>query len=345
MDKRNLRVILIYAIILVILNGWVLASQVNLADWGVQQNLDFSKTFANALVNDMQEMANNLGVAERTNVKQALAKLHYDVYLIGNPAELASIVQNTASDTRDLIIAEYVKTSGEQVLRILNNAQEVQELNTKTVLSIQPVPGGGYIVNEPHNLSEKTKVELAKVPTLFSFDAFRNDFESYRSLSTLQVAVEGGVAQLAIPETNQDTILFWEKEIQTMRGEYAKVSKSAGFAEVSGAGLTLTLHDKLFSVTGGDLRRIVGELYSSGATAIAVNGHRLTVNSFIVDNEQGTVVDGYVIETDPVKLDVLGDYQTLVTGVDLLFSVVMKNMFYVDIEYNENLELPAKIIQ
>ena len=345
MDKRNVTIIKVYVLVLISINIFLLISQFNISDWGKRPDLDFSKDFANEIVSNMQGLATMLGVEERVNVKHALAQLHYDVYLVGNRSELAAIVQSDASDARDLIVSEYVNSSGEQVLLILNDAQEVQRINSRTIIAIEPLAEGGLIVQEPHNLSEETMLKLSNVPTLFHFEYFRNLFESYRSLSSFQVEVEAGTAQLSTPNLDQDTIRYWEKEIQTMRNEYGRISQNAGFADISGTGISLSLYDMIYNVEAVDLRRVVGELYSAGATAISVGGHRLAVNSYIVDVSQGISIDGMIIDTNPVLIQVIGDPPTLTSGIDLLFSVTMRNMFYVDTKIHDRIVLPAKTIQ
>jgi uncharacterized protein YlxW (UPF0749 family) len=119
----------------------------------------------------------------------------------------------------------------------------------------------------------------------------------------------------------------------------------AGFAEISGPGVTITIYDKLFSVSAVDLRKIVGELFSAGASAISVAGHRLAVNSYIVDTDEGINIDGFIISSNPVVIEALGDHQTIISGIDLLFSVDMKNMFYVTTDIHDRLVLPAQISQ
>lgn len=345
MDKRNLRILHFYVGLIIIINVFLVSTQINWSEWGYKPNLDFSKDFANAIVMTMQDLAKDLGVSERSNVKQALAKLHYDVYLAGSRADLAAVVQNNASDTRNLIVTEYVKSSGEQVLMVLNNAPEVQTTNTKVTINVVPMPDGGYSVLEANVLRDETLAQLENVSTLFNFETFRNNYENYRRLSTLQIEIEQGRAQLATPNNDQDTLKYWEREIQNIRNDYTRISKTAGFAEISGPGVSVTIHNKLFSVQAGDLRRIVGEFYSAGATAISISGHRLAVNSYIIDGDEGISIDGFMIGTNPVVIEVLGDQQTLLTGIDLLFNVVMKDMFYVNMESHDNLVLPGKVIQ
>lgn len=345
MDKRNVTVLRILALIAIGLNLFILASQIKLGDLGGGTELTAAKTFANGVIGDLQELARTLEVAEKSSVKQALAKLHYDVYLVSNPAELADIMQNSARKTRDLIISEYAHLNAERVLAVLNASQEVQYTGSQVILTVEPLPAGGYEVKQPNNLRDSTLSQLKEIENLFSKEALRGFYEPYRHLSTFKVLVENGVAQLVPQNQEQDTIKYLEGEIEILRTEYAKVNKKAGYAEISGPGVIISVYDQIFSVSAGDLRRIVGELYSSGAKAIAINGQRLAVNSYIIDYEEGIIVDGIRIRSNPVVIQAIGDTTTLVAGVDLLFSVSLKGMLSFDIENQENIVLPAKAIQ
>jgi len=344
-DKRNARVLRILAIVAIGLNLFILASQIKFGDLGGGTELAEAKTFANGLIGDLQELARTLDVAEKSSVKQALAKLHYDVYLVSNQTELAEILQNSASKTRDLIISEYAHLNAEKVLAVINRDQEVQYASSQVLLTVEPLPTGGYDVQLPNILRESTLDQLKGIENLFSKEALQGFYEPYRHLSTFKVLIENGVAQLVSQNQEQDTIKYIEGEIEILRADYAKINKTAGFAEISGPGVIISVYNQVFSVSAGDLRRIVGELYSSGAAAIAINGQRLAVNSYIVDSEQGILVDGVIIRSNPVVIQAIGDTTTLVAGVDLLFSVSLKEMLSFDIENRENIVLPAKAIQ
>ncbi len=345
MDNRNARILRILAIVAIGLNLFILASQIKFGDLGGGTELAEAKTFANGLIGDLQELARTLDVAEKSSVKQTLAKLHYDVYLVSNQTELAEILQNSASKTRDLIISEYAHLNAEKVLAVINGDQEVQYASSQIILTVEPLPTGGYDVQLPNILRESTLDQLKGIENLFSKEALQGFYEPYRHLSTFKVLIENGVAQLVSQNQEQDTIKYIEGEIEILRADYAKINKTAGFAEISGPGVIISVYDQVFSVSAGDLRRIVGELFSSGAAAIAINGQRLAVNSYIVDSEQGILVDGVIIRSNPVVIQAIGDTTTLVAGVDLLFSVSLKEMLSFDIENRENIVLPAKAIQ
>lgn len=342
---RQLRIVQIYAAVVLAVNIFLAATQIPWKELGNQPNLDFSKEFASNIVMSMQELAQELGIAERSNVKQALAKLHYDAYLAESRADLANIIQNAAADTRELIISEYINASGERVLITLNNATEVQNFSGKTTLSLKPHAQGGYYAEEPHILRQDTLEQLSAVPSLFSFASFQRYYETYRDQATLHVEIENGKAQLIVPHSEQDTLRYWERELQNLRSDYARYSRMAGFSEVSGPGITITISEIFFPLEAQELRQIVSELYSAGAIAIAINGYRLAVNSYIIESEGGISVDGFSIDPSLVTIEAVGDQQTLITGIDLLFNVGlgMYDAFHVDIDTYDKLVLPGKI--
>lgn len=343
MSKRTLKAVRILALAVLVLNLSILGSQLRLGTFKGGTELVRAKSFANQLISDLQGLAADLGVAEKSSVKQALAKLHYDVYLVDELAELAKIVQNSASKTRELIVSESARANAERVLTVLNTAREVQYASAQTILTIEPLLAGGYKITPHDYLQEATLARLEDVENLFGRDSLSQLDEPLRRLTIFKVLIDNGVAQLISQSQEQDTIKYLEGEIETLRSEYARVNKLAGFAEIAGPGVVISVYDQIFSVSAGDLRRIIGELYSAGATAIAINGHRLAVNSFIVDSDDSILVDGYRVRNNPVVIEAIGETTTLVAGVDLLFSVSLKGMLGFDIDVKEQIVLPAKV--
>lgn len=345
MDKLNTKTLRILAIIAIALNLLILASQIKLGEFVGGTELTDAKVFANNLISNLQGLAGTLNVAEKNSVKQSLAKLHYDVYLVNNQKELADIMQNSAGKTRDLIISEYTNLIAEKILAILNASSDIQYSSSSGTLIFEPLPTGGYQVMTPHSLGEDTLTQLLEIENLFSKESQRGFYEPYRHLSRVKVLIENGVAQLIPSNQEQDTIKYLDGEIQNLRDEYAKINQIAGYAEISGPGIQISVYDQIYEVSAGELRRIVGELYSSGAKAITIHGQRLSVNSYIIDSEDGIIVDGVPIRSNPVVIQAVGDTTTLRAGVDLLFSVSFRGMLSFDIENYENLDLPAKAFQ
>jgi hypothetical protein len=344
MDKLNTKTLRILALVAIALNLLILASQINLGEFVGGTELTDAKVFANDLISNLQGLAGALNVAEKNSIKQSLAKLHYDVYLVNNQKELADIMQNSAGMTRNLIISEYTNLTAEKVLAVLNASPDVQYSSTSVTLILEPLPTGGYQVKSPHSLGEDTLDQLLKIENLFSKESQRGFYEPYRHLTTLKILLENGVAQLIPANQEADTKKYLEAEIENLREEYAIINQTAGYAEISGPGILISIYDQ-FEVSAGDLRRIVGELYSSGAKAIAIHGQRLAVNSYIIDTEEGIIVDGVPIRSNPVVIEALGDTTTLRAGVDLLFSVSFRGMLSFDIKNYDSMDLPAKAFQ
>lgn len=80
-----------------------------------------------------------------------------------------------------------------------------------------------------------------------------------------------------------------------------------GLAEIKGPGVRLAL-DSPISAT--ELQDIVNELRNAGASAIALNDHRLIARSVIISTDAGIAVDGTVIAR-PFVFMALGDPDTI----------------------------------
>lgn len=82
-----------------------------------------------------------------------------------------------------------------------------------------------------------------------------------------------------------------------------QLQRAAGFTEISGLGVSVTLTDAIAdplvpnaaieqgNVVDSDLQMVVNGLWQAGATAIAINDHRLTSNSAIRSAGQAILVD------------------------------------------------------
>jgi len=115
----------------------------------------------------------------------------------------------------------------------------------------------------------------------------------------------------------------------------------AGSVPVKGPGLRIVLDDSKKEITNKEevnnyiiheqyLRKLVNALWNSGAEAIAINGQRLTALTTIFCT--GTVINiGSVAETPPYVIEVIGDSDKLVKGIEFVekFELGLDN--YVDV--------------
>lgn len=121
-----------------------------------------------------------------------------------------------------------------------------------------------------------------------------------------------------------------QEKLEKQTQELDMLRKFLGKVAVKGEGIVVSLNDSEYNPEIGDINqflvhehhvlRVVNELYISGAEAIAINGKRLTANSYIVCNGPVISVDGESFPAPFVisaigKADVLEKTLTIQGGV------------------------------
>jgi uncharacterized protein YlxW (UPF0749 family) len=100
--------------------------------------------------------------------------------------------------------------------------------------------------------------------------------------------------------------------LEEVVSELNRVRVLNGMVEVSGPGVELIVDGPLSPL---DLQDLVNEFRNAGAEALAVNGHRIVVNSVFVAGERGGVtIDGQAIRR-PFRLQAIGDPDTIETAM------------------------------
>ncbi len=331
----------IFAVLLIVINGMVLVAGMDYTRLGQAPDLDASKEFANNVVNYLNDLAISLEVDDKSLVRQSLAQLHYNIFLVDSPGELTRLIQEDAATARRVIIEEYVQSVGDKLLSLLNNSPVVEQLSGRNLLVFTPRPEGGFSITPEGLLGEELTRELEAVENLFSHSRFQPHYQNYKDDITFEIEVEWGSARLLSPVHERTTREYWEGLISDLRSEYSRVSRNAGFSEITGSGIRLEVHGDL---TARELRQIVDELFISGAYAVSVGGRRLAVNSYILDSDGNFEVDGMIVATRPLIVEALGDATVIRPGVRLLLEQVMWHL-YVEITDVDVLTLPGKTPQ
>jgi uncharacterized protein YlxW (UPF0749 family) len=126
-----------------------------------------------------------------------------------------------------------------------------------------------------------------------------------------------------------------------------KVKALAGFTPVKGPGVVVTLRDstqipkgappaetELYLVHDWQVLQVVNELRNAGAEAVAVNGHRLGVNSSVRCVGSVITIDGTRVG-GPYKIEAIGDPETLQSGLKLPGGIMQELSQF----------LPVKVVQ
>lgn len=99
-----------------------------------------------------------------------------------------------------------------------------------------------------------------------------------------------------------------------------------GKVKVRGDGVTVTLADGEYNPDEPNINnylvhehhvfKVINELYVSGAMAIAINGQRLTHNSYIICDGPVITVDGYQ-HPAPFEITAIGDPEVLISALNI----------------------------
>ena len=115
------------------------------------------------------------------------------------------------------------------------------------------------------------------------------------------------------------------KTAQLLEGELEQLNEALGKTDVEGEGIVIQLIDKggtqlsedvtVDNITSSELLTIVNELFSAGAEAISVNGHRITSMSAIYEiGTEFLKVNGEKI-TSPYVINAIGNSDYLKSAV------------------------------
>ncbi len=145
----------------------------------------------------------------------------------------------------------------------------------------------------------------------------------------------------------QEKLLEIEKELSEQEQGFFNLAEDAekyrmflGKVKVKGKGVTVTLADGQYDPNEENINNylvhehhvfnVINELYVSGATAVAINGQRLTHNSYIVCNGPVIEVDGNP-HPAPFVITAIGDPEVLSAAINITGGVK-------DMLVNENIE-------
>lgn len=191
----------------------------------------------------------------------------------------------------------------------------------------------GFLPKDQQDRISKASVDLDK------FTELSNEVTKLREDNTkLQNTLAGGKDQTKlINDSLQESKLF------------------AGLTEVEGPGVTLTLTDSQRSggvagqaydaiVHDVDVLRTVNELFASGAEAVSVNEHRVSIGTTFRCVGPTILVDDVKIAS-PITIKAIGDPSTLFGGMNLPGGILAEfragDSSMVSIEKSKRMFLPA----
>ncbi len=220
---------------------------------------------------------------------------------------------------------------------IINDDPGIVRVRQKLTINVSNETGTEVAVNDPaHILSEQTLKTIKEHPLCsLAFDS-------------ITVEIIEGKAKVVNVRSLYDHMKALQQETQTLQAELRRVNALAGYASVTGAGVTVELFDSPGGYTTGDIvhdadiRDVVNELYAAGAMAVAVGGQRLTTTSSIRCAGPVVLVNQKQIVVNPVVIEAMGDPDVLSSSMDLVINTFEATRgINIQLEKQAELTLPA----
>jgi hypothetical protein len=333
---KMLLVILIIVIINTILIGFgyfLLAERYA----GRDTTLAYRQELALDLADYNHRLASELGVSGVASVREALAEYNYAVDMAADSDELIQIIFSKGRMAQEIIFLESDARLKERVLVLVNNDIRVKENRDKKHLFIRIAESEINIY--PDQFLETNTVQL--INNLFLTDRYHNN-------QNIDIEIEGGVAVLVVPQTEEEQMRALNEDLNSMRLRLHEVRMQSGLAEMVGPGITLYVYDAVENdgtgslVHDADIRDIVNELYSAGAKGVAVGGQRLTTVSSIRCTGPLVMVNFRQVPSNPVVIEAIGSPELLISGLSIIISDMEKRRGLVfEISDSGFIKLPA----
>lgn len=187
----------------------------------------------------------------------------------------------------------------------------------------------GFIIGYSYNLTKEHKQSSSSLRYYYQqSDAYREELIAQQERNK-QLSEELGKLQQKIRQ--------YEKEVSTNNIDYEQKVKEAerlrlllGELEGVGEGIIVTLKDSEYNgvtnpndyvVHESHIFKVLQELKISGAEAIAINGHRLRVNSYINCNGPVITIDGEQYPA-PFQITAIGNSNSLYEALNIAGGII-----------------------
>ena len=283
-----------------------------------------------------RHLSSDLGVQDRTSVKEALASFSYEIDLAKDGNELARLIFTHSRHLQDTILKEWDALLREKILTVINQDKNLQKKTGKIQFTLQITNADG-VIDDPSVLHKDT---LEQILELYQESGMAQE-------RVFRIEVEESRSRMLVPYNPLDYIQTLTEELDSLRVGAHEMRVGAGLAEMSGSGVVIKLYDAPEGYTASDIihdsdvRDVVNELFAAGAKGVAVGGQRLIATSAIRCVGPVIRVNQKEISANPVVIEAVGDPEVLSSGLDIIrFSLEFHRNFRIEIEKKDNVVLP-----
>jgi hypothetical protein len=301
-----------------------------------EENFISKKVMADDMLEYSKRFAQDLGVQDRSSVKEALATFNYEIDLAEDGDDLTRLIFTYGRQVQETVLREWDALLREKVLALINQDKNLQKETGKVQFTLRISHQDG-VAADPPLLHEDTLQEILDYYLeggMVQEQVFRIEVEESRS-------------RMLVPYNPLDYIQTLTEELDSLRVSMHEMQVAAGLAEMVGTGIVIKLYDAQEGYTASDIihdsdvRDVVNELFASGAKGVAVGGQRLIAVSPIRCVGPVIRVNQKEISANPVVIEAVGDPEVLSSGLDIIrFSLEFHRNFRIEIEEKENIILP-----
>lgn len=302
---------------------------------GEMSRIDIARQGARIVIENYEKQAQDAGVIEHQAVREVLAQFKFDIERASTAEEVAGLMASYGRKMEDVITREREAKCRETVLTLVNQDPRLSGFRGQATITVDKNQEGKVeIRDETGFLTQETKDKIASLELLDS------------SWSMIELTVNNGTAQLVTSRTLLDRLRMYENELSSLRSKLQDLSAQAGYGELTGSGIVVSLYDSTegFSsvdiVHDRDVRDVVNELFSAGAAGISVGGNRLIATSSIRCAGPIILVNQQPIAVDPIVIKAVGDPQILSSSLELIKAELEEFGIRVEVEQVQQVTLP-----
>ena len=304
---------------------------------GTRSQFNYKQHAALRLLDHNRIIAEDLGVQDRSSVKEALADFSYDIETASNRDDLRDVILEHPPQVEEIIHEQWQEDFKEEVIEVVNRNEGLDELNEFSQATVK-ISSNGIEVEPIDFLSTST---TAQIEDMYASGEFIGE-------QIIEMEISDGKAQVMAKESEEDYVEILSDEVDSLRESLRELRTEAGYSEKGGSGLVVKIYDDADATTDQsivhdtDIRDVVNELYASGAEGVAVGGQRLTTTSSVRCTGPLIKVDDNLIPVNPVKIEAVGDPELLRSGVSIIRNTLEgERELYFEIETSDSLTLPA----
>lgn len=304
-----------------------------------------AKNYALSLLEYNLNLAHDLGIPkDDTRVNLAYRRLEDSVNKAATPEELYHLVLTEMKKFEQTIREQAFFNLTNWLDWVINQDPNLASLEESTEVKISFLADKSIAIEGGEFLAQETidRITAYTLPAELGFQ-------------TVPIAVEvvDGLVMTRVKEPllEQDPLSHMQNQYKFLEQEYNNMRAVAGYSEMLGPGLIISLldaeddqiYDENNIIHDVDVQEVVHLLWASGAQGIAVGERRLVANSSIRCVGGPILVNYDPIPVKPLVIKAVGDSQTMLEYLEPLFSYYtdVRNL-RVEVESVSDLRLPGK---